>query len=118
MEENTFLLSTIWLFVTDIGRSRAFYENVLGFKTTAFWPEGAMYQTGDVTLGIHQIPNGKEYPSGGSVTVFGTKDIDSMVPYLKGKGVVFDKGITRQSYGITADFRDPDGHKLQLLQTL
>lgn len=102
--------------VTDIVRSRAFYEGVLGLKTNsefdgshnAPWVE---YAVGTGTFSIGCSPDWK--PSiDGAVIAFEVDDFDGMVAQLKEKNITFK--LEPQSFPTCsmAVIEDPDKNKV------
>jgi predicted enzyme related to lactoylglutathione lyase len=99
--------------VTDIKRSRQFYEDVLGLKTTSEMGSGSWieYDIGAGTLAIGSFPDWK--PSGdGTMVAFEVSDLDAEMARLKSRGItivmdVFDTPVCR-----FAIISDPDGNKL------
>lgn len=102
--------------VTNLERSRAFYEGVLGLKSTMsmsggeqFWVE---YEIGPHTLGIGNEPFLK--PSGdGPHLVLEVEDFDESIAHLKHHKVPFALEPFAAPPGCRAAIvTDPDGNKL------
>lgn len=108
---------------TNLDRSIAWYQDVLGFKLLyrvdeIGWCELATEVAGGrVNVGLSQVekPRGK----GGATPTFGVKDIAKARATLEGKKVRFD-GPTQEFPGMVklATFFDPDGNSLMLFQDL
>jgi len=112
--------------VTDLDRSRAFYEQVLGLTPEFVTPGGAMYLT---TPGSRLLI----FPSGGRASGthtqigFDVADIEAEVADLKGRGVVFETydlpgfdaatSIAVAGPVRVAWFKDPDGNLLSVVQS-
>jgi predicted enzyme related to lactoylglutathione lyase len=101
--------------VTDIKRSRQFYEDVLGLKTTlesgaGNWIE---YDIGAATFAIGSYPQWK--PSAdGTMVAFEVDDLDAEVARLKSRGATiamdtFDTPVCR-----CAIISDPDGNNIMM----
>jgi predicted enzyme related to lactoylglutathione lyase len=107
--------------VSDLERSMAWYQSVLGFEI--------LYQVDDigwcelqtpvqrVTVGLSQV----ESPQvrGGATLTFGVEDVDRARSALEKTAVRFD-GETRTIEGLVklATFFDPDGNRLMFAQSL
>ncbi|MEZ6235520.1 MAG: VOC family protein [Phycisphaerales bacterium] len=112
---------TLAIQVADLGRGRAFYEGVLGFKhlytvEEIAWAEFAT-EAGGVNVGLSQVEKPKV--GAGPVPTFGVKDIAAARGKLEGAGVKFD-GPTQEIPGLVklATFFDPDGNALMLTESL
>ena len=105
--------------VTDIVRARAFYEGVLGLKTTqAFEHEGRHwieYDIGPSTLAISNMSAEKWKPSSdGPCVALEVTEFDGAIAHLRSQQVAFllepmDSGICRM-----AIITDPDGNSLAI----
>lgn len=103
--------------VTDMPRARAFYEGLLGLKTsTVFEHEGRQwieYDIGSGTLGISNMSADKWKPSAdGPSMALEVEDFTAAVAVLRGGGVKFsvepmDTGVCEM-----AIVADPDGNSL------
>ncbi|HEY3857031.1 MAG TPA: VOC family protein [Verrucomicrobiae bacterium] len=108
-------LSFVGAPVTDLKRSREFYENILGLKVTHISAGGAWieYDIGAATFCIGSYPEWK--PSGdGTMAAFEVDDLDAEMARLKSLGVnvfmdTFDTPVCR-----CAMITDPDGNKLMI----
>jgi catechol 2,3-dioxygenase-like lactoylglutathione lyase family enzyme len=105
----------------DIGRTRKFYEHVLGCQVVQENPAGVMYRSGDTFFGLYLTPfaGTAQHTLGG----FFVDDVEGAVAALRGKGVTFEQydipGIKTDENGIAdlggrkgAWFRDPEGNIL------
>jgi catechol 2,3-dioxygenase-like lactoylglutathione lyase family enzyme len=107
--------------VSDLERSRQWFEEVLGFEhiyTLGDWGWCEMRTGVDgVTLGIGQAES--VAAEGGATLTFGVFDIDAARAWLEGNDVRFD-GETREIEGMVrlATFYDPDGNTFMLAETL
>lgn len=101
--------------VTDLKRSRLFYEDVLGLKATlespgANWIE---YDIGAATFAIGSYPQWKPSEDG-TMVAFEVDNLDAEMARLKSRGVkvvmdVFDTPVCR-----CAMISDPDGNKIMI----
>ena len=99
--------------VTDIARSRRFYEGVLGLHpgyagTRGNWLE---YDIGPGTVGIGSFP-GWEPSSQGTNVAFEVDDLDEEIGRLKTRGVKVHLEITETPVCRLAIICDPDGNKI------
>ena len=109
---------------SDLSRSRAFYEAVLGLAVVHDNAYACVFDVAGTTLRITAVSEAVVAP----YTVLGWQvdDIDTTVDGLRARGVTFtiypgmdqdDRGIwTAPSGGRIAWFFDPDGHTLSLTQ--
>ena len=76
--------------VTNMARSRGFYENVLGLSVTSnFRDEWLEYDLGDSTFAITTMDMGHTPGAKGAVVAFETADLDAFVKTLEEKSVTF-----------------------------
>jgi len=99
--------------VTDMKRSRQFYEDVLGLKTTSEMGSGNWieYDIGAATFAIGAYPDWKPSENG-TMVAFEVDDLDAEMARLKTRGVTivmdtFDTPVCR-----FAMISDPDGNKI------
>jgi methylmalonyl-CoA/ethylmalonyl-CoA epimerase len=80
-------IGQIALTVTDIARSKDFYQNTLGMKFLFDAGSMAFFQCGNIRfmIGLSEDPA----PRGGTLLYFKVQDIHHMHEFLKEKGVVF-----------------------------
>lgn len=104
--------------VTDIKRSRAFYEGVLGLKSSSVWEGDGMafveYQVGPHYLAIGMgAPAFKAGPTG-AVVVFEVEDFPAAVEKLKSAKVPFvmDPHDTGACNMVLVE--DPDGNRIMI----
>ena len=116
------------LTVTDVGRSRAFYEEVLGFRHVMDLPSGVFLSNGAVGLGIGPSPAPARAPANDrfdearigldhlSFQVADRAELERAARLLDERGVphgeVTDLG---EAFGLyVLAFRDPDNIQLEL----
>ncbi len=102
--------------VTDMKRSRAFYEGLLGLKPTMESPGGMWveYDIGAGTFGIGCYGNDWKPSPEGSAVAFEVDDVDADVARLKSKGVAIHMEPTDTPVCRFAIVCDPDGNKFML----
>lgn len=100
--------------VTDIVRSRAFYEQTLGLKTAEiFGPSWIEYQVGAATF---VITDNFGFSAPSSSVAFEVDDLDSQVATLRAAGVSFQGDINQFPSCRMALITDPDGSTICLHQ--
>jgi catechol 2,3-dioxygenase-like lactoylglutathione lyase family enzyme len=109
---------------SDLDRSRAFYEGILGFEVTGQDGFACVLQAGGTTVRLTLVPEVNPAP----YTVLGWEvaDLEHAVDALAARGVSFLRfeGMDQDTRGIwTAPggdrvswFPDPEGHVLSLTQ--
>ena len=106
------------LTVTDLGRSVAFYRDVLGLPLLFETNGMAFFQAGELRLMIGT--NSPDGPARGTVLYFDAPDIDVLGPALEAKGVEFlgpAEVVQRTPIHVLKlrILRDPDGNPLGLM---
>jgi catechol 2,3-dioxygenase-like lactoylglutathione lyase family enzyme len=101
--------------VSDIKRSRHFYEQILGLRLTFQggddWFE---YDIGDTTFAISNADTEHPVPVRGAVLAFEVTDLDAEVSRLQSLGVPIRGGITETGVCRFATVFDPDGSEVIL----
>ena len=108
-------LSHLFLFVSDLARSRRFYTETLDLKVLL---EEAGYVRVGVPDGIHiGMEVGKPWQIGarGIEINLQVDDVDAWVKRLQDLGVRLDQGPADMPWGARhAFFQDPDGYRLSI----
>ena len=99
--------------VTDITRSRKFYEEVLGLKPTKLI-EGVPFVEYNIGAGTLAIgANEKWQPSrDGATAALEVTDFDEAIAHIKAQNVTFEMGPLETPVCHMAVLRDPDGGKI------
>ncbi len=93
--------------VSDLKRTAAFYENVLGLKKTGEWPTYVEFDVGGVQFGFK--------PDGELEIFLLVDDVDKAYRNLKEKGVKFISEPKDTHWGArAAALADPDGNKFTI----
>ena len=112
--------------VSDLVRSRKFYEETLGLAVdTLMGDYCVLYRGGDSRVFVYQSDD--PFTAGSVVATWAVEDVlETLVQELQGKGVVFKTfarkefvadGVIQHADGFKcAVFKDPDGHLLSLFQ--
>lgn len=111
-------VSALVFYVTDLDRTEAFYQDVLGLRTERASGHGSHYLTARVgNMPLVFLP-GEEPPGRTPVVVFGLDGgIEDAVEALARHNVEIVVPISEApDGGLTADFKDPDGHVLSYHQ--
>ena len=114
----------LFLATANAGRSRDFYQRVLGLEFIADEPPALVFQVGHSMLRIQKVERVHAAPY--TALGWAVSDIGQTVRQLRAAGVEFQRyeGIKQDDDGIwlapsgarVAWFRDPDGHVLSLTQ--
>ena len=121
--------------MTDINRSRAFYDTVFGLPVAYAWSDdaddateealsflygGVLYSYGDGFLGLRPAASGDDRFSEDRVgldhlsfAVADSSELDLAVNLLDAQGIPHG-GIKDIGVGLILEFRDPDGIALEL----
>jgi catechol 2,3-dioxygenase-like lactoylglutathione lyase family enzyme len=109
--------------VDDLEKAKAFYEEVLGLKTSEEHGLMTLHLAGDRPTLVYPKPDHE--PATYTVLNFPVDDIDAAVEALMERGVAFEiyeqsgqdeKGVMRQYGPPIAWFRDPAGNILSIIQ--
>ncbi|WP_040984108.1 VOC family protein [Oceanobacillus jeddahense] len=111
---------TLWYSVSDVERTMAFYTEQLGFEMDSFDKENGMgsvhTNTKDCFIGFSEA---EQVVPSTAAAVIEVEDIDVAVKSLQEKGIMFNGEIsTIPGYAKLITFKDPDGHDMELSQTL
>ena len=114
-------LNHITLLVTDLERSKAFYQTLGLSQIVDVPPRYArfVFPDGDATLSL-EVKGERDAAQAAMAEIFFECDaVDETVTALKAKGVSFDQDPTDMFYGWReARLRDPDGHELRIYKDL
>jgi catechol 2,3-dioxygenase-like lactoylglutathione lyase family enzyme len=103
----------LFVYVTDLARSRRFYENTLGLEVLAADEDSVQYDCGEVILALNVASQyGITLPSerdNSTDIVFLVDDLLSLRDSLDARGVEFNKPVEYE-IGRLVDFYDPDNH--------
>ncbi len=102
--------------VTDMKRARAFYEGMLGLKSTMQSPDGTWveYDVGAGTFGIGSYGDAWKPSTEGTCVGFEVDNLDAELTRLKSKHVPVQMEITDTPVCRFAIVSDPDGNKIML----
>lgn len=116
-----------FLYVKDLDKSTAFYEQTLELELVLSQGIAKIYRVGpgDAFLGIclsstvQQAPQADRAPLG-VIFTFVTQDVDGAYEQLKARGVAFEKipAVNQQYQIYNCFFRDPDGYLLEIQRFL
>lgn len=114
MAENNLTLA-IWLAVSDLERSAAFYRDTLGLRQIDSNAEMPGFALGQARLWLRQRPAAPEkMPEWGALLLPTPEGIEERVRALEARGVSFSAPLADMPLGRLAQFSDPDGHTLCL----
>ena len=115
--------------VADVGRARAFYRDVLGFRVE--WepdPDNVYLTSGTDNLALHRsagrvtaAPTGPADSSGQALDHLGllvreADDVDRWAAFLESRGIALDAPPRTHRDGARSCYlSDPDGNKIQII---
>lgn len=109
-------VANVMLGTTDLDRSVAFYNGILGLDLQLQAEGFAFFNGGGVTLALSTAHAKLATPvAGGTEVVFGVDDVTGAHAALSERGVEFmnaPRNVTGDQWA--ANFRDPDGHLLSI----
>ena len=107
---------SVTLYVSDLERSRRFYEEILGLNKKYEYSSYVGFECGGVEIGL--IPRDKlEIGKDAASIQFFVEDVDKTCQSLKQKGVKFLVEPHDEPWGgRQARFHDPDGNVLEVTQ--
>jgi len=100
------------IFNTDVDAVRAFFRDILGFRSVDAGGGWLIFALPPAELGIHPIDEGE----GHHELYLMCDDIEQTVKDLKAKGVEFSSGIIQAGFGLMTSFKIPGGAELSLYQ--
>lgn len=107
---------SVTLYVSNLEKSKNFYENILGLNKKYEYPTYVGYDCGGVEVGLTPRDNleiGKDAPT----IQFFVNNVDDVFKSLKEKNVKFIKKPHNQPWGgRQARFQDPDGNVIDLTE--
>ncbi len=109
------LSSRVIIHATDLERSRAFYENVLGLSIYRQWGVGVAYFIGGGHL---ELSGGGGRSGHGSTTLWlQVPSLDGVERHLQQQGVAVRKPTETMPWGLIELWvQDPDGNELRLIE--
>jgi predicted enzyme related to lactoylglutathione lyase len=108
-------LDVVYLYVSEMGRSVAFYRDLLGIPLEGDddWQEATL---GTTRFALHRAHEGIGTLSAGTIHIsLGVADLDAATERLLAAGVEAQETM-RDEWGIAARIVDPDGYELYLFQ--
>lgn len=117
-------LDHLVLTVADIGRTCAFYRDILGMNVETFGAGRTALKFGRQKLNLHQA--GAEFepkahrpmPGSADVCLIATTPLDRVVAHLQAKGVAIEEGPVQRTGAtgpiLSVYFRDPDDNLIEV----
>lgn len=107
-------LRGVWLGVTDMDRSRAFYELVGAHFNEDAPPEGIVYATlGGIRLVFE--PGNANPPRKGAYLLFDVTDADVLHAEMRRAGYTVTEAPRNEAWGRQFDVLDPDGYPIAFM---
>jgi predicted enzyme related to lactoylglutathione lyase len=105
----------VYYHVTDMGKSIAFYREILGFRLTS-QDYVARFDLDGVLFELVPNPQGNVLPGTGNARLsLGVADIQQAKAELQARGVATTP-VKEETGGLLSYFKDPDGNELCLWQ--
>jgi predicted enzyme related to lactoylglutathione lyase len=108
-------LRGIWLGVTDIDRSRGFYELIGARFDGDESADGITYGTVAGIRLIFELAPANPHPDTGPYLVFDVTDADALHAELKRSGCAIEKPPGNLPWGRQFNVLDPDGHSIAFI---
>ena len=108
-------VNVVYLYVTDMERSAAFYRDLLGIPLEGdeHWQEATI---GGTRFALHHTHEGMGELSAGTIHLnLEVADVDDAAERLRATGVDVEETM-REDWGAALRFCDPDGYELYLFQ--
>jgi lactoylglutathione lyase len=108
-------INVVYLYVSDMERSRGFYRDLLGIplEGDGDWQEARL---GETRFALHLAHEGVGALSAGTIHLdFEVADVDAAAQRLRSAGVEV-KETMREAWGAAVEIADPDGYQLYLFQ--
>jgi len=103
-------LATVFLWVRDFKRMRAFYHETLGLPIDYENPHFADFRAGGCSIALHSEREPHAWSDSWHME-FLVRDIDAVVTELSRRGVDV-ASIRSESFGRITTFRDPEGNEI------
>jgi len=107
--------ATLAVVVRNEKKAVKWYTEKLGFRHVDKWDHWHTVSPKGSNVRIHLCPDSKP-EKGNTGIMFTAKDIEKEVATLKKKGVKITLPITKESWGTSAMFADPDGNEFWLME--
>lgn len=113
MTDNT-LTPAIWLYVSDLKRSVAFYGETLGLRQVDTDADMPGFALGQMRIWLRQRPGkAPARPAAWGALLLPTPEgIEQRIRNLAARGFTFSASLAETPHGRIAQFHDPDGHPL------
>jgi len=108
-------VSVVYLYVSDMERSVAFYRDLLGIplEGDGDWQEASL---GGVRFALHRTREGIGALSSGTINVnLEVADVDAAAERLRAAGAEVGETM-REDWGAALEVTDPDGYRLSMYQ--
>ena len=105
----------LWIYSSDLPRSRRFYAEVLGLELWREEPGRALhFELGGAVLSVRQGGARGRDANGVALLVPCGRELDELCAQLTRRGVAFAEPLADREIGRSAMFRDPDGYEIWL----
>ena len=113
---------SVFFFVADLERSKAFYQQVLGLAPAYEASTIASFRLGNVELMLHADGSTPRVPAGskrgaGFALHLQVEGIHAFWEHLQSSGIQLGEKPTQQPYGVTEfSLHDPDGYEVEFVE--
>lgn len=106
---------TVAVVVRDEKKATKWWKEKIGLRVVTSWPHWVTVAPKGANVRIHLCPDARP-EKGNTGFLFSTKDIVREERRLRGKGVKIKQPITKEDWGTTFVFADPDGNEFWVIQ--
>lgn len=110
-------LQYVVFYTSDIGRARAFYEDLLGYVPIEDVGSFIGFVIGDALLGIKSASEPRERP-GCQTMIIGCSDLDAWWNKCAQFEAMVSSPIVSEDWGRNFAILDPDGNKVEFVETV
>src|SRR3989442_3065078 len=107
--------ATVAVVVRDEKKATKFWKEKLGFRVVTSWPHWVTVAPRGSSVHLHLCPDSRP-EKGNTGFLFSTKNATKEAAKLRAKGVKISQPVTKEEWGTTFRFLDPDGNEFQVTE--
>lgn len=107
---------TVAVVVRNENKAAKFWKDKVGFRIVTSWPHWVTVAPGGSKVRLHLCPDSRP-EKGNTGFLFSTKDIAREERRLRKNGVRISRPITKEDWGTTFMFSDPDGNEFWVIES-